>query len=196
MAILHLGRMGLEVQYAGFDDCKWLTYHIRFLEDGEPFIKDGMLLGTGASFWNNRCQGGFITQESPSCSLIPVVENVLETNSDDCWIPTEPWFRIEFYPRKQFPFALNERRRGYSDSVKQELAEKDARRRANDGKLPDDLITVIASAITECWTNRDFTEFHSGPALVLAVYRAGLERFLAELRAEYDEIPDKPDPEE
>jgi hypothetical protein len=184
MATLTCGNLSLDFVYREFDNCGWVQYGILFRWYDQPLINDAILRRNN-EVWAARSVGGFRANESREDSMIPTLEEVLTENKSDYWKPIEPDIIIGFYPENIFPFLPDQSKLIYeADHVKEERAERQRRKAAAGGKLPDDTIAVIVFIdqynLDGCGPYR-----LEGPALILHPQRHQLEEFLADLKEEY-----------
>ena len=185
MAKLTCYQLTLEVRFREFDENCWLQYEMSFLWEGQPIVDDGLLKRSPAG-WANRTYGTFKANEFDCDSLLPLLKRVLDENLEDYWEPAEPDVVLAFYPEREFPFLPSHSTSIFeADHIIRERAEREAAKRAAGGRLPDDLMTVVAFVDGYNWQNCCAYP-GSGLALVLRSCRGDVQQFHDELSQEYE----------
>lgn len=184
MAILKNWDLSFEFIFRELDECLWVQYEIYFRWQGESIVRDD-LLKRSPSGWAGRAEGSFRANEYDGDSFLPVLERVLETNQAEYWKPTEPDVIIGLYPDRYFPLIPSKNKIVYeAECVKGERIKREERKKENNGRLPDDTITMIVMIDSYNWQGCGAYE-GQGPALILAPSRETMESFRDELQAEW-----------
>jgi len=184
MACLQSDNITFEFRFKEFDDCFFIQYEISFLWNGQPMFNDDILKKSN-QFWANRNHGAFKAWDHREDIFIATLEKVLQTNKADYWHPAEPGVTIAIYPDRLFPFTDKKDDFAWeTETQRKERLEREERKAAAGGKLPDDCITVI---VLIDQYNLENSELYNGdgPALIISPKRHQVERFCCELKKEY-----------
>jgi hypothetical protein len=193
MAKLSAESLTLEITFTGFEAGDVL-YEIAFLFEGESMINDALLKRSSA-YWSSRRPSVFPACDYEKDYLIETIEKVLETNQPEYWEPYEPDVILAIYPEMHFPFLRSHYQVIWKNSRTKEEVERRERKKLEQGKLPDDPITLICFIDAYNFRNtRTYCE--SGVALHLTVERKDLELFCLELKKEYAHFKEDFKPEE
>jgi hypothetical protein len=160
-------------------------YEVRFLWRGEPIIRDAVLKRVN-SWWSSEKPGAFIASDFDAHLLLSTIEEALTTGEPRYHEPVDPDIVLAIYPDDFFPFLDAKWKIVWQSDEEKARTEERERRKREEGALPDDLFQVIL-AVDTYNLRGEHAYSGSGPALHMLVRRHELERFLADLRAEYTE---------
>lgn len=182
MAKLQSDNLILEVIFRPFE-YEWINYEIMFYRKDDIIINDNILKKAG-EYWGKRPYGTFIANDYKGDHLIDTIRKVLDTNEPEYWEPLEPDAKIAIYPDEFFPFlkshwALIDET---DDETKQNESEKQEK-----GKDTDDLFTVIIF-IDSYQFKESIAYSGEGISLHMVVNREHLEKFVTDLKIEYNNI--------
>lgn len=192
MARLTDGLLTLEIKYREVDDLDWLQYDIWLWWDGEPLINPAILKRVNP-YWDDRRDNAFRVCELQEDSLLPVLEEFLQTYAPSEWEPIEPDFNIQFNAEVSDPWYRAEYYKNLAD---------DAILRDEAGAFlglrpeymqPDDRIDVKVGV--DHYNLRGEIVCGNRVEVGLTVQRKALEALLLELKAEYQECPRRTRPE-
>lgn len=174
MATLHCNDLAVEFIFKEVDDCLWLKYEIYFRWQDQYVMRDD-LLKRSPEGWAQRSEGALCANEHGGDTFLPVLEKAIDALEPICWVPTEPDIMIAFYPDQYFPFITGH----------DKAEDRQQRKAANDGRLPDDVVTTVIYA--DAYNLKGCSAYYgSGLAIVLAPTRAELAAFYQELAREYE----------
>lgn len=178
MAILKSDNLVLDIKFNSIED-SWIKYNIKFYWKDEIIIKDDILKRTG--WWNKRSYGTFLANDYEKDYLIETIKKALDTNNPQCWEPMEPDAKLAIYPEMFFPFLKT------PYNLFEELEEERKRKKEIHEVKDDDLFTVIT--FIDSYNFKDSCSYSGeGISLHLIVSRKDLEKFVADLQIEYDNI--------
>lgn len=189
MAIINSHNLSLEINFMEFDDNGWIQYEVLFKINGQNMINPDHLK-TRAPYWNRRPNNGFKVNEDETDGLIPLLEQVLETDEPDYWQPIEPDITLAVYPDRLFPFLPSHRVLLYEKPELREARLRRIKRKEELKQLPDDWFQLICLIDTYNFAE---TKGYSGNgvALHLAAKRSDVQVFLQNLKQEYGEFQAK-----
>lgn len=184
MAIIKESDLSFEFNFCTLDDALWVQYELFFRWKNENLIRDD-ILKRSPSAWSGRSNGAFLANEFDRDSFLPVLNEVLASNESNYWVPTEPDVVIAFFPDFAIPFLPSTAKMIYeADSAKASRERQERRKKQNEGKLPDDNITMVA--MVDCYNFKGCKAYEGqGPALVLTTTRRKWEKFRDELESEW-----------
>lgn len=186
MAILHDNGLSLEFVFKEVDGCLWLRYEIYFKWDEEYVFRDELLKRSPAG-WADRSEGALCANEYDGDSFLPVLKMAIDAVEPVCWEPTEPDILIAFYPDQTFPMIPDRKKVAYADHILKQREERRRRKIANNGRLPDDVITMIV--YVDAYNFRGCSPYYgTGFAMMLAPTREQLAGFHRQLKREYEEF--------
>lgn len=187
MAILSCEKLSLEIRFREIDEHQNVQYDAWLRFDGKPLINPAVLKRE-EGYWQDRIADSLRAADGLDDSLIPTLQEALETNQPRSWRPADPGFELFIYPEVYFPpitredfetpFRLN-------FTARHEQAE--LRRAESEGKLPDDLINVYLQVDLMNFSGQE-SYGGTGAALQMCVYRWEVENFLDDLKYEYAEL--------
>ena len=185
MAILRDDQLSLEFVFKEVDDCLWLQYELYFRWDDHDVFHDELLKRSPIG-WAGRTKNALMANEHQEDSFLPILEKAVDALEPLCWEPSEPDIKIAFYPEQSFPFIPNRYKEIYvSDYCLRQREERRLRKARNNGRLPDDVITMIVFA--DSYNFKDCGVYcGSGFGMFLSPTRAQLSTFYTELKCEYD----------
>lgn len=188
MAKLSYGSLALEIKYKSYE-AEWVVYDVGFLWQDKSLINDKILKRSG-SFWKVREKGKFVAENYEFCELVPLLQNVLETDEPHYWEPLEPDMIVAVYPGLYFPFLRSHWQVAYErEDVKEARQQREIEKFIKE-KLPDDLFQVIC--FIDNYNFKDGSGYSGdGIALHPKVFRKALEQFCIDLSAEYEEFKEK-----
>ena len=178
MAKLQSDNLTLEIKFSRFEN-DWIAYEISFLWKDKTIINDE-ILKKGI----RRKYGTFLSNDFEKDYLIETIRRVLDTNKPEYWEPVEPDAIIAIYPEIIFPF-LNH----WIPVDEKEHKEQDVLELSEDEKqyITNEVFTVIA--FIDRYEFEDCKSYSSeGIALHLIVTREDLEKFVSDLKKEYDSL--------
>ena len=180
MAELKSEGLTLDVKFSSFID-EWINYDIKFYWKDALIVNDSILKRIPESkYWSMRNYGTFLANDYERDHLIDIIKNALDTNKPECWEPMEPDAKITIYPERFFPFVKTPY--NFFEEMEEIRIENEKH-----GKSPDDLFTVIAFIDTYNLKNSDAYS-GQGISLHLIVERKDLEKFVADLEIEYENL--------
>lgn len=181
MAKLQSDDLTLEIKFNSFEN-EWVNYEIKFYWKGDVIINDNILKRDG-EWWCKRNYGTFLADDYEKDHLIKTIRQILETNKADYWEPLEPDVKIAVYPKEFFPFLKSHWT--LIDNDEEEQIENEAQEKC------EDLFTVII--FIDSYSFKD-SESYSGEGISLhmVVRRKDLEKFVADLEIEYNNLSNFP----
>lgn len=183
MALLQSGNLGFEFCYAHTDG-EWIYYQLRFLWCNESVVNDSVLKREGA-YWGQRPPGRFLACEHAHDGLLPLLKKVLATDTADYWEPVDPDVIIAVYPKDYFPFLPSHWKRVFRNEEEKRAEEVRQKLEEERGQQPSDVFTLIA--FVDAFNFKDAAYYSSGGlSLQMAVKRQELQRFLSDLKREYE----------
>ena len=178
MAKLQSDDLTLDVKFSSFGD-EWVNYEIKFYWKEDIIINDNILKRDG-EWWNNRSFGTFLANDYEKDCLIEIIRNVIDTNRPECWEPIEPDVKIAIYPGRFFPFLKT------PYNLFEEMEEIRIENEKHE-KNQNDLFTIIV--FIDSYTFKNSGSYSGeGISLHLIVERKDLEKFVADLQTEYDNL--------
>lgn len=178
MAKLQSDGLILDVKFNSFED-EWVNYNIKFYWKDDIIINDNILKRDG-EWWNRRGYGIFLANDYEKDCLIETARKVLDTNNPGCWEPMEPDVKIAIYPGRFFPFLKT------PYNIFEEMEEIRTEKEKQE-KREDDLFTVIT--LIDSYNFKNCGSYSGGGiSLHLIVERKDLEKFVADLQIEYDNL--------
>ena len=178
MAKLQSDDLTLDVKFNSFED-EWINYDIKFYWKNELIVNDGILKRDG-EWWKRRGHGTFLANDYEKDWLIETATKVLDTNNPGCWEPMEPDVKIAIYPGRFFPFLKTPY--NFFEEMEELRIEKEKQ-----GKSQDDLFTIIA--FIDSYSFKESCSYSGdGISLHLIVERKDLEKFVADLQIEYNNL--------
>lgn len=184
MAILKEYNLIVEIKFTDYE-YGWVYYEFRFFLGELPVFNP-----------NIHHESFFSANEHRNDSLIPVLEEALLEDRSIEWEPTEPdmWIDIEYRSKrgwKHYKPSVKGKRIFISDEHREKLKEVDRQRREAGGKLPDDCfsLTFFVDAARLKQPDKEAGVYcGDGIALRITVTREKLERFVKELKADYQKF--------
>jgi hypothetical protein len=175
MAKLTSGHLTLEIAYRKLDLGGWVHYDIRFLFDDQPLINPALL----------SLDKAFRANEYEQDTLIPAIDQALQSRHPLSWEPLEPDIAIQFYPDGTYPYAP-----AWLFPARQEPFENWPQPKSKPDTEPlepdDDMTLLVMMDAYNFERSQGYTR--DGPALILSVTRADLQAFRDTLQVERDII--------
>jgi hypothetical protein len=185
MATLKSGELSFDFRYTGFE-YGWVQYQFYFCWRSEPIVRDGVLK-RWSDYWNGRPQSAFLANDYESDGLLPFLRKVLESDEADYWEPLEPDIILALYPDDYFPFLKSHLTLVYESEESKRKREERRKLKEQEGKLPDDLFTLIA--FVDAYNFKDADAYYGqGFSMHMIVERHEIEAFANELESEYIEF--------
>ena len=186
MAVLKDGSLSFEFRFKELDECLWVKYEFFFRWQNESVFRDE-LLKRSPEGWAGRSEGALLANEDSEDSFLPVLREAVEATGPICWEPVEPDILIAFYPDQKFPLIPGWQQGAYADHVLKEMEERQRRKEAHNGRLPDDIITMIV--FVDAYNFRGASPYYgAGFAMIMRPTRAQLAEFCKQLEKEYEEF--------
>lgn len=187
MAMLRDNDLSLEFIFKEVDECLWLKYEVYFRWKDQYVFRDG-LLKRSPSGWAGRSEGALCANEYDGDSFLPVLEKAIDALEPVCWEPTEPNMMIAFYPDQRFPFIPDREKEIYfADHILKQSEKRRKRKAANNGRLPDDVVTTIV--YVDAYNLKGCSPYYgTGFTMILAPTRENLAKFYQELKCEYEKF--------
>lgn len=178
MAKLESGDLSIEIKYDSFEP-DWIAYLVKFSWKNEPIINDSVLK-RGGTFWGRRPPSTFLANDYEKDQLIDLIKNVLKTNKPDYMQTIDPDLTIAIYPDMVFPFFI----KSHWEFVNEEDKKLDEEIKQEEKGECFSVITFIDS-----YNLKDRGAYSdNGISLHLIVKREALEKFVADLESEYQNL--------
>ncbi len=180
MAILKSEKATAEIKFVDYN-YGYVSYSLRLSYGGKSIINPEILAEDPIHF-----------DEYEKDYLIPFFENLLREDKNDVFNPLEPEIRIVayFYAKLGLKEAESFEGAWYSEDRKNELRAVDEKRDKAGGKLPDDSFDIhfwVNDSKLKPWLDEFKAYGGFAFSMNIAVSRSDLEKFVLELKKEYQE---------
>jgi hypothetical protein len=176
MAKLQSGDMSLEIKFNTFEP-DWVAYEVGFYWKDSLIVNPAVLKETGRSR-SKRSYGFFFGNDYERDLLINTIKKVLDTNQPDYWQPIEPDITIAIYPYMDFPFGIKSHL---------EFVNEEDRKVYEEIHAKGECFTIIT--LIDTYNFKDSGAYSgNGISLHLIAKRERLEKFVADLESEYQNL--------
>lgn len=176
MAKLQSGDLSLEIVFDSFEP-NWIVYKVEFSWKDNVIVNNDILKREG-KYWGKRAYGTFLGNDYETDQLIDTIKRVLDTNQPDYWQPIEPDITIAIYPYMDFPFDIKSHL---------EFVNEEDRKVYEEIQAKGECFTIIT--LIDTYNFKDSGAYSgNGISLHLIAKRERLEKFVADLESEYQNL--------